>query len=439
MISYLRLLTGINVQDKKLSIKEHFFVGMLAQHVCWSMTLLLVVFASQVLARDALTLPQAELLALDSDPIVASREANQAALTDQAAAAYAWPDPKISLGVSNISTKTYDFEQEPMTQAVIGISQTFPPRGSVGAKRDQFLALANSEEYAIEDQKLQTLRSLRTNWFDVYYYHEAEVLVTQNLDAFTQLEEVTRFQYRAGRGNHHDVLQAQLEKSKIEDQIIEIHSQWESAIAQLKKWLGRSNFTQNLDMAFPDLPTQPNEAQLMARLEEHPWYLVTKARVTAAQNGVQFADAQYNSAWMLNLQYGYRGAERDDLASAMLVVDIPLFTWRKQGKLLSASQSDLQVSQSNLDDRYRQLLSMLEDAIAKFNRTVERIDLFDGSLLPQAKQSTEATYHAYQNGVTGFDVLVRARLTELDSKLQYLKLKVNRAKAQINLLYLAGG
>jgi outer membrane protein TolC len=76
--------------------------------------------------------------------------------------------------------------------------------------------------------------------------------------------------------------------------------------------------------------------------------------------------------------------------------------------------------------------------MAVYNRANERVQLYEGSVLPHSRQNTEATLNAYQSGVTDFNVLVRARLTELKSELQFVKLNVERAKAQVELLYLAG-
>jgi len=42
------------------------------------------------------------------------------------------------------------------------------------------------------------------------------------------------------------------------------------------------------------------------------------------------------------------------------------------------------------------------------------------------------------SGVTEFTTLMRARITDLDVRLEDLRIRVDRAKIQANLLYLAG-
>jgi outer membrane protein TolC len=225
----------------------------------------------------------------------------------------------------------------------------------------------------------------------------------------------------------------------LEDRDKEIQEKWESALAELQKWLGSTYVHRELDMEFPQLPTIPVQRELEANLEQHPAVRVSKARVKASENEVEFANAQFRPGWMLDLSYGYRGANRDNVLSAMFIVDLPLFTGKRQGKELSASKADLSAAKNMLDDTRRVYQQKYADGLAAYQRTNERLEFYRTQLLPQAQQNTKATMNAYQSGVTGFNDVVRARLTELTSQLQFLKLQVDQAKAQADLLYLAGG
>lgn len=386
-----------------------------------------------------LTLSEAELLALDIDPLVKRAQNQQEAFKQQAVAAYSWPDPKIRMGVVNLSADSYDFDQEPMTQAVIGVAQPFPPAGATSASRNKFNELASAQGFDAEDQQFKTLMGVRKSWFNVYLQHHSRLLVQKSLKEFDQLIKITRYQYRAGSGKQQDVVRAQLEQSLLEDREKDIQEMSEAALAELHKWVGDAARQQELDMQFPVLPELPDKRQLESNLEEHPAVRVSKSRVKASENEVEFANAQFRPGWMLDLSYGYRGANRDNLISAMFVVDLPLFTGNRQGRQLSASKAGLAAAKNMLDDTRRTYKQKYNDGIALFTRTNERLEFYRTQLLPQAQQNTKATMNAYQSGVTGFNDVVRARLTELTSQLQYLKLQVDQAKAQADLLYLAGG
>ena len=67
-----------------------------------------------------------------------------------------------------------------------------------------------------------------------------------------------------------------------------------------------------------------------------------------------------------------------------------------------------------------------------------RLDLFEQRALAEARDNTEATLNAYQNDITDFTTLMRAQLTEVDTRIETLKVQIDRARAQANLLYFGG-
>jgi outer membrane protein TolC len=384
------------------------------------------------------TLQDAERIAINNDPLIARTQAIQTSYRERAVAANRWPDPQLRLGIANLSMETYVFEDEAMTQMVVGLSQRFPGWGELKAKSGRLSELAGAMDSEIQDRESRTRMAVRKAWLDVYYQYQAEQLVKQSTDVFDQLKEITRLQYRAGRGSQRDVINAQLEKSLLQDRQTMIHTQWLAAKAQLSKWLGRQDRLEHMDTDFPELPEAPSNQQLRSSVEQHPRLQAAKNRVTAAEKGVDYAKAQTWPGWSINLQYGQRGAERADLGSAIINVDLPLFTGNRQDREIKASQAELSATQQTVDDQRRQLREQLDVQWSVYDQAGQRLSLYESNVLPEAKQNTETSLSAYQAGVIEFGILVRARLTELNSELQYLKLKIDKAKAQVELLYLSG-
>lgn len=400
--------------------------------------LLICLSAMFAYSAKAMTLEEAERLALKNDPLSKKMQAMQDSFSEQAVAANSWPDPKLRIGIANLNMDNYKLEQEPMTQQIIGVTQMFPPWGAVGAKSGQMQHMATAMEHETRNRRLMTLMGVRNSWLDVYQYDQSLSLIRKSLKIFKELVNVTQYQYRAGRGNQQDIIRAQLEESLLQDKLTALEASYEGSVAILTKWLGVSRLD-NLDMEFPALPKLPSDNEIVSNIERHPTVLARNFRVNAAENGVNYAKAQRRPGWSISLQYGIREPEsRDDLGSAILSFDLPFFKRNRQDRLVSARQSDVIVAQQELDDWHRELAARLAKTIAVYNRAVDRVQLYKKSVLPQAEQNTEATRNAYQSGVTDFNVLVRARLTELNSQLQYIQLNVQRAKAQVELLYLAG-
>ena len=79
---------------------------------------------------------------------------------------------------------------------------------------------------------------------------------------------------------------------------------------------------------------------------------------------------------------------------------------------------------------------MLQSDYARWQRLGEQEALYREHLLREAMENAEAALLSYQSGVSEFDTLMRARITELDVRLQALRIRVDRAKAQARLLFL---
>ena len=89
-----------------------------------------------------LTLIEAEDLALEQEPGQAALRARADALEEQSVAAGELPDPKLRMGLANYPLESGGFSTEGMTQAQLGIRQSFPPGRTRKVSTRQFQSLA---------------------------------------------------------------------------------------------------------------------------------------------------------------------------------------------------------------------------------------------------------------------------------------------------------
>ena len=394
--------------------------------------------------EPVLDLAAAERLAREQDRSAPALQAGAEALQERAVAAGQLPDPKLKLGAMNFPTDSFDRGQEAMTQLQIGVQQAFPPGASRQLKQQRITAMAEASSAGAADQARTVQREVRERYLELYYQWQAGRTVAASRNLFEQLREVTEYQYAAGRKNQQDVLRANVELALLEDRNTRIDTETDRARAALARLIGPDAALRPLAEAFPELPPLPTLLSLEQGLDAHPVMQMEGSRVAAGALGVDLAREQYKPAWMLDLTYGERtgdnpnGSARSDFLSAMVTLDLPLFTDKRQDRLLSAEQRDLAATQLKREDRRRELQRMLAADYAEWIRLGQRLDRYADEVLPQAQQNASASLHAYQSGVTDFSGVMRARLTELDSRLTALRLRVDRARAQARLLYLSG-
>jgi outer membrane protein TolC len=395
-------------------------------------------------AAPSLTLQEAETLALEMDPGSKRFQSLARSMQERSVADGQLPDPKFRFGLMNFPVDTFNRDQEPMTQIQFGMQQQFPRGDSLDIKTQRTLVDAKAHEYRAQNRQQMLKKQVRLNWLELYYWLRAEEVVSENRKLFEQLLEVTQFHYGSGRRNQQDVIRAQLELSRLDDRLIDIKTRQEKGQAELAVLTGRQSGSFSLPDELPVLAEDFDYEQLQAQLYLHPSLLIEKSQVEIDQQNVALAREAYKPGWMLGVNYGFRdgqnpnGSDRADFFSVGVTVDVPLFKEKRQDRRLKSRQYKLGASKQKQDLQYLELKQMLDKEYTDWKRLQQRHLFYHDTLIPQARQNSEAALFAYQNDRTDFTALMRARITELDTHLKSIRINVNRVKAQARVLYIAG-
>ena len=394
--------------------------------------------------QKMLTLAAAEEYALQADPEVIASQARAEALDRQAIADGQLPDPKLGLGIYNVPVNDFSVTREPTTQFRTGIQQAFPRGETLRYRQKHTEWLSRAETAQTDMVKREIQRDLRQTYLELFYQKQAADIVARNRDLFQSLVEITRAHFSTGRASQQEVLQAQLELSRLDDRATRIDGDIDEQQARLTRWLGDAAW-QPIDPAFPRLPDLAPLDKLREALKQHPAIQTASAKVEASQQTVKAAREQYKPGWNVGLEYRKRfdddpdGSNRDDMMAAMVTIDLPIFTEKRQDKRLAASLQNTEAAIQLREQRLRELRRMLETDYAQWKRLSAQEALYQQRLVAEASDSAAAALNAYQSGTSEFNTLMRARITELDVKLINLRVRVDRAKAQARLLYLAPG
>ena len=397
-------------------------------------------------AADAseLTLAQAEQLAQERDAMELSINAKAEALRHQSVADGQLSDPRFKLGAVNFPVDSFTRGREAMTQLQFGVQQTFPRGHTLRYSRNRTSALAGVENARAAERSLSVFRSVRKAYLELYFQLQNEKILAEHERLFTQLLDITQRQYAVGRDNQHDVLLAQLELSLLQDRRAENSGLKEAAVAQLAKWIGAQYTGRPLPDRQPVLPALPTLDEIIADLSRHPLILAHDHIIDATRYQVSIAEEQYKPGWTVDVTYSERtgsdlqGGGRDDFLSAMVLVDVPLFTGQRQDKRVLAGQQYHLAAKFARTDELRELARQAGRIYASWKQLGERYSLYEAHTIIEARQNAETTLKAYQNDVADFTTLMRARLLELNTRLSMLRLYVERAKVQSDLLYFVG-
>jgi outer membrane protein TolC len=399
-----------------------------------------------------LTLDSAIKLAIVSDPWLARSHYRQNALSDEAIAVATLPDPNISLRAGNFPVDSFDINQEPMTQLSLGISQIFPRGDSLSLAKQQKEQLSVQEPLLRLDRKAKVAATVAQLWLEAYEAQESIRLIENDRALFEHLVDAARASYSAalGRARQQDLIRAQLELTRLDDRLTRLRQKQESTQRNLSEWIG-AQASMPLDRVLPNHSTSVPVATLYTKtadeqaryewIRHHPALQASDQRIDAMTTGVELAHQKYKPEWSISAQYGYRaddttGRDRADLFSMGVTFDLPIFTGNRQDKEVSAAVARAEASKSDKQLLARQLMAELEAAIVQLQRLDERNALFTHQLLPQMAEQAEASLTAYNNDDGDFAEAVRARIAELNAKIEALSLVVERQQVIARINYL---
>lgn len=397
--------------------------------------LLIALLVAPLSAGAALTLAEAENLALQRSAWYQHHRTNVAATAERVTYEGRLPDPQLTTGFVNVPTDSYNLRQDDMTMTVVGLRQAFPPGDTLKLKSQRAQKDLTRDEARLEMEKRNLLRQVRMTWFELYYVNRSLDVLEQNRALQQRLVGDAEGRYRAAASGQPEVLQARQMLARIEDRIAMLRAQRARGQAQLARWIE--------DAAFSDLPANlPDNTTAPDRFDptRHPEWLAARAVSEAAGIDADIARQEYKPGFMVDVGYGQRrarpdGVERADMFTALVTFDLPIFREKRQDRRLAEKQALETSARFETEDKRRELESLYRAAHAEHEALAQRVKIFAERILPAAEREANLTVAGFARDQSmRREALVKA----LDTTLELTRLRVDLAKSRAELLYLTG-
>jgi outer membrane protein TolC len=392
----------------------------------------------------ALSLAEAERLAVERDAVLRQLQAESFAMRERAVAEGQLMDPKLKFGAVNVPVDDFSLDAEDMTMLEVGLSQEFQPGRTRQLARRRMEQSATAAEAVANDRRRIVQREVRRAWIELGYLARARELITSQADWVEQMRGAARARYASGAGRQIEVLQAGLDVAMLREQQLDLDRDEAMRRAQLARWIGEDRVAEAGPFALPARAELAPLATLESRLPGHPAQVDFERRIEAAETGIDLAQQRKRPGWMLDLSYGWRSGEmmdgksRPDMLSAMVTMDLPFFRANRQDREVAAARAEARGLHDMHDDHQRDMRAMLAEAWSVAGRTAELERFYEGELVPLAEQSVQAALLAYRSNRAMVDEVIAARRVALDTWLKHLRLSADRAQAQYDIDYLVG-
>ena len=130
--------------------------------------------------------------------------------------------------------------------------QIFPWFGTIEARTDAASAAAKAAKKQYEAAKLKLFFEVKDAFFEYAYLASAVEIARENLELAKRFEEVARVKFATATASHPDIIRAQVELAKIEDELRAFEELRKPIVARLNAALNRPPFLLSLAPASPD-------------------------------------------------------------------------------------------------------------------------------------------------------------------------------------------
>lgn len=352
------------------------------------------------------------------------------------------PDPMLSYGYAGNATPLPPFDiqkGDPASARMLSFTQEIPYPGKLALKGRMANVAAEAEYWEYEQTHLNVIAEVKDAYFDLYFLHKAVETVTKNKELLEKFARIAEASFSVGKGLQQDVLKAQVEISKLTEELTVLEQRREVAGARLNSLLYRE----------PESPlgrpeeVRPREfthslAELQrAALDGYASLRAQRRRIDREQYGVQLAQKEFYPDFTVSLTYFNRPG-LPEMYGANVGVKFPLWFWQKQRPAVAEAAAGAAAERQRAENTTALLFYKIKDRHLAATTAGRLVSLYGTTIIPQATLSLESAMAGYEVGKVDFLTLLDNLMNLRNYELSYYEQLSNVEKAIAALEPLVG-
>jgi outer membrane protein TolC len=363
-----------------------------------------------------LSLSEVTRIVLAQNPAIREAQRKWEAARQRVTQEGAWDDLKVS-GTSTVR-RYVDIPPNAFTDQTVSIEQSIPISGKNRARTRAAAAEAIAAFETVRRQELDTIAKTRAAYFRLANGHAQIELNRRNYISLTQIAEISRSRYEVGTQNAADVFMSETEAAKLLEMRRDLERNVANAQSQLNVLMNRDAFAPlgiPADLPTPHVELTANKLRALV-VANQPELRSARARAAAEQARVQLAQR----AWIPDPSLKVEGQRYNDTArdlseiNAGISFNVPWVNAGKYSAAIREARANLAATESATERAETEAIGALRDALQKAETAHHHVELFRDKLVPQARQTFEASQLAYESGKATFSEWIAAQRSVRD-------------------------
>jgi len=350
------------------------------------------------------------------------------------------PDPKFTYQQLSVgSPKPFaGYTNSDFAYIGIGASQELPYPGKLRLRGEVAGRDADTKQAEVEVTKTSIADAVKADYLQLAYLQQTLGILQQNEAVLDQLIQDVTAHYQVGQGMQQDVIQAQVNRTKIVKEITMHHQQMGQVQAHLKGLLNRDQGSP--DIVTEDLietPLKQSSDELLAGVRQHNPQIQVDASSTQRQDA-QLASAKREGKPDFEVGYMYQNTDRKYRDYYMFTFDVRFPRKKRVNAEIAEATEKRAESQQTLDAHLQHQLAEVKEGYVKATSDEELLKEYREGLIPQSDAAYRATLSAYASNREQFIHVLSYFTNLLNLRLEYAETLEDHEAALAHLETLTG-
>jgi outer membrane protein TolC len=284
------------------------------------------------------------------------------------------------------------------------------------------------------EKEQEILSKVKKSYANLFFLHKKYKIVNESRSFFNQLFNIASQNYSIGKATQADMLRAQVELSKTENDLLKIKDDISIEETRLNMLLDRDI---NSSVGIPeevstDAADLPLEELFEIAKENEPSLQASHWSKEKAKKMKSIAKQSYLPDFSLKFtRQEMPGGMTDQ--KYMVGLSIPIYFWGKQNEKVKEAKANIKLAEAHFKGVENEILLGTKKAkinVDNFNRTQA---LYKNTIIPQAKASLNSALSAYEANRIEFLSLLDSERTLISLELEYYKSMSDLYKAIADL------
>ncbi|PIU41383.1 MAG: hypothetical protein COS99_05845 [Candidatus Omnitrophica bacterium CG07_land_8_20_14_0_80_42_15] len=310
----------------------------------------------------------------------------------------------------------------PMKTFSISQEIPFPTKLYLRAKIAAKLAKMSYENYNTKEKDI--ISQAKSAYAELFLIYKTIDINKESKSILDQFAASATNRYSTGMGAEGDVLKAQVEVAKTDNELITLEQKRLTAQAKLDVLMNKDPENE-IGIPAAEAPVAsilPLKEFYVIAKENNPELKTYRYAIDRGQAAYDLSINEFAPDFMVKFrQMADDGDFKSGSWAGMLGVTVPLWFFEKQAFGVKEMKSELEMLKAEYDAKEKNILLDIRDAYARIEANKKMIELYETAFIPQADEALKASIKGYESGKTDLFIFLDSQRTLIEFKLDHYK------------------